>query len=159
MKFKTIAIWIRVILMGFALCGIGLFAFAIPDIGHSFATANREFAGAYLPWMIFLWIAAVPCFAVLVIGWLIAGHIGRGDAFSAVNSRLLTAVAILSAVDSAYFLVGNIVLLFLNMNHLGIVLLSMFVVFIGAAISVAAAALARLTANAAEIRDENAMTI
>ena len=159
MNFKSISIWIKVVLIGFAICGITLAAIAFPQLGESIVNANPEFSYAYTPWMIFLCIALVPCYAVLVLGWIIASNISRDSAFSQVNARLLKAVAFLSAGDSAFFLLGNIVLLFLNMNHPGIVLLSLPVVFIGFAVCVASYALSHLTIRAADIEDENALTI
>lgn len=159
MKLRTLALLIRIILIGCAICGIALLVFVFPNIGQSFANAYPEFSGAYLPWMIFLCIAAVPCYTVVVMGFLIAKHIARDNAFSADNSRLLKGVAIAAAVDSVFFFIGNLVLLFLNMSHPGILLLSLIIVFIGAAICVASMVLSSLSARAADIQDENALTI
>lgn len=159
MNYKTLSIWMKIILAGFALCGAGIFGFIIPSCGRDFAQANPEFASAYWPWLIFLWIAALPCYAALVLGWRIAGNIARENAFSVVNAKLLKVIAILAAADAAFFFIGNIVLLFLNWNHPGIVLCSCVIVFIGIAICVAASALSRLTSRAADIEDENRYTI
>lgn len=159
MNLKSLSVWIKIILIGFALCGAAILLFAVPEIGRSIISAYPEFSGAYLPWLLFLWTAVVPCYAVLVLGWLIASNIARDNAFSPVNAKLLKAIAILAAIDSVYFLIGNIVLLLLNMNHPGIVLLSLIVVFIGAAICVASTALSKLTFRAADIEDENRYTI
>ena len=159
MNLKSLSVWIKIVLIGFALCGAAILLFAVPAIGKSIISAYPEFSGAYLPWLIFLWIAVIPCYAVLVLGWLIASNIARDNAFSSANAKLLKAIAILAAVDSVYFFIGNIVLLLLNMNHPGIVLLSLIVVFIGAAICVASTALSKLTSRAADIEDENRYTI
>lgn len=159
MKSRTLAILIRIILAGFALCGIGIYIFILPSIGQSFVDHAPEFSYAYVPWMIFLLITLIPCYIVVVLGFMIASRIAKEDAFSFANSKLLKGVAICAAADSAFFLLGNIVLLFVNMNHPGIVLLSLLIVFIGASIAVASYVLSELTANAAAIRDENALTI
>lgn len=159
MKLKTLSIWIKAILLGFAVCGAGILGFAVPSIAKSLAAAYPEFASAYIPWTIFLWIAAVPCFIVLVLGWRIASNIARDNAFSLANAKLLRIIAILSAIDAVYFFLGNIVLLLLNMNHPGLVMMSLIVVFIGIAICVASFALSHLTSRAADIEDENRYTI
>lgn len=159
MKFKSLSLWIKSVLIGFACCGILVLAVAVPTIGDAMTAAYPEFSGAYWPWMVFLWLAAVPCYAVLAIGWLIASHIARDNAFSSANAKLLRLVAVLAGADAVYFFVGNITLLILNMNHPGIVLLSLVIDFIGFAVCVASAALSRLTAKAADISDENALTI
>lgn len=159
MKLKTLSIWIKAVLLGFAVCGVGILGFAVPSIGQSLVSAYPEFASAYIPWTIFLWIAAVPCFVVLVLGWQIASNIARDNAFSSANAKLLRIIAILSAIDAVYFFIGNIVLWLLNMNHPGLVLMSLVVVFLGAAICVASFALSHLTSRAADIEDENRYTI
>lgn len=159
MNYKSLAVWIKSVLIGFALCGAVVMVFAVPAIGDSLVNIYPEFAYAYTPWLIFLWIAVAPCYAVLVLGWMIASNIARDEAFSAANAKTLKAIAIFAAVDAVYFLVGNITLLLLNMNHPGIVLVSLVIVFIGFAICVASAALSRLTSRAADIEDENRYTI
>ena len=159
MKLKTLSVWIKVILIGFAVCGVIILGAAVPSIGKSIVKAYPEFAAAYMPWMVFLWIAAVPCFVVLVLGWQIASNIASDNAFSSANAKLLRIIAILAAVDAAYFFFGNIVLWLLNMNHPGLVLMSLVVVFLGAAICVASSALSHLTSRAADIEDENRLTI
>ena len=131
MKLKTLSVWIKVILIGFAVCGVVIMGAA----------------------------AAVPCFVVLVLGWQIASNIASDNAFSSANAKLLRIIAILAAVDAAYFFIGNIVLWLLNMNHPGLVLMSLVVVFLGAAICVASTALSHLTSRAADIEDENRLTI
>ena len=159
MKLKTLSIWIKAVLLGFAVCGAGILGFAVPSIGKSLVAAYPEFASGYIPWTIFFFFSAVPCFIVLVLGWRIASNIARDNAFSLANAKLLKAIAILSAVDAVYFLIGNIVLLLLNMNHPGLVMMSLVVVFIGIAICVASFALSHLTSRAADIEDENRYTI
>ena len=159
MKLKTLSIWIKAVLLGFAVCGVGILGFAVPSIGQSLAAAYPEFASAYIPWTVFLWIAAAPCFVVLVLGWQIASNIARDNAFSSANAKLLRIIAILSAIDAVYFFSGNIVLWLLNLNHPGLVLMSLVVVFLGVAICVASFSLSHLTSRAADIEDENRYTI
>ena len=159
MNLKSLSVWMKIVLVGFALCGAAVFLFAIPEIGRSLTAFYPEFGFCYVPWLIFLWIAAAPCYAVLVLGWLIASNIARDHAFSAANSGLLKAIAVLAAADAFYFWLGNIVLWLMGMNHPGIMLLSLVIVFIGFAICIASLALSRLTSRAADIEDENKYTI
>ena len=63
------------------------------------------------------------------------------------------------AGDAAFFFVGNVVFLFLNMNHPGIVLLSLVPVFAGACIAIAAAALSHLVRKAAALQEQSDLTI
>ena len=49
--------------------------------------------------------------------------------------------------------------MFLNMNHPGIVIMSLLIVFAGTAIAVAAAALSRLVKKAAALQEQSDLTI
>ena len=68
-------------------------------------------------------------------------------------------ISILAALDSLYFFAANVVFMVINMNHPGVFLISLIVVFIGVAVTVAAAALSHLVRKAAEIQQENELTI
>ena len=68
-------------------------------------------------------------------------------------------VSYLAVADSAIFFFGNIVFLFLNMNHPGILLLSLLVTFGGILIAIAAAILSHLIMKAADIQEQNDLTI
>lgn len=106
----------------------------------------------------------MPCYATLVCSWKITDEIGKDNSFCRKNANLLKLISIFSASDSAFFFTGNIILLLLNMNHPGIVLLvfillALVVVFAGIAITVTAASLSHLVYKAAQIREENELTI
>lgn len=160
MKQKTLAVWLKLIIIGVAVCGLVICGIILPEMGRTIAESlNGEFDHAYWPWLIFLWIAAVPCFAALVIGWKIADNIGKDRSFCAENAKLISAISVLAAADSAFFFVGNFVLLFLNMNHPGIVLFSFIIVFFGVAVSIGAACLSHFARKAAALQDESDLTI
>ena len=109
--------------------------------------------------MIFLWVAAVPCYAALVLGWRIAASIGADRSFTADNARLLRIIGGLAAGDTAYFFAGNVVLLFLNMNHPGVLLISLLICFAGVSVTVAAVCLAHLVRKAADLQEQSDLTI
>ena len=160
-NFKKIALWIKVVIIGFALCGLVLYAYALPQMGESFADNFGPWYrdNCLLLWKIFLWVSGVPCYAVLALFWSVASKISGGQAFSRHNARAMKAVAVLAAVDTAYFFIGNFVLLALNLSHPGVMLASLVVVFVGFAVTVAAAGLSRLIIKAAELQDESDLTI
>ena len=62
-------------------------------------------------------------------------------------------------VVSFFFVLGNILYLFLGMNHPGIVLASLVVVFIGVTVAVASAALSHLVKKAAALQEQSDWTI
>lgn len=159
MKQKSLSNWLKAILIGIGVCGLVFYLYILPDWGKSLAGHYPEYAHAYWPWLIFLWVTAVPCYTVLVLGWKIAVNIGRDRSFSQENARLLKWISWLAAGDTAFFFAGNTVLLFLNMNHPGIVLLAMVVAFAGVAVAVAAAALSHLVQKAADLQEQSDLTI
>ena len=159
MEQKTFAKLLKIIIVGTGIFGAFISFYVFPACGDIFKNMYPEFAGAYWPWLIFLWIASIPCYCVLVFGWMIASNIGKDKSFSMANAKWMKWVAWMAAVDSAYFFLGNIILLFFNMNHPGILLISMIVVFAGIAITIAAACLSHLIRKAAVLQDENDLTI
>lgn len=159
MDQKSLAKWIKIILIGVAIVGLIGLIVIIPELGKGIIEGAPEFSGWYLPWLIFAWLVGVPCFIALFFGWKIAANIGRDRSFSYDNAKYLKIISYLAAGDSAFFLLGNIVMLFLGMSHPGVVLGSLLITFIGVAIAVAAAALSHLVRKAAALQEESDLTI
>ena len=159
MTQKSLSNWLKGIIIGIALCGLVIYVFLLPMFGRDLADANPEFAYCYEPWLAILWISAVPCCLVLYNGWKITTQIARDNSFSLENACYLKRICILALVDSVYFFLANLVLLFLGMNHPGILLASLFVDFAGVVVAVTAASLSHLVLKAAEIQQENQLTI
>lgn len=159
MTQKKLALWLKLIIIVIAVCGIIAYAVVIPNYGMSLAARYPEFSGRFWPWLVFIWISGIPCYAVLVLGWLITSGIAKDQAFTVRNARYMKWISQLAAADSVFFLAGNLVLWFLNMSHPGIVLLSLVVVFAGIAVSVAAAALSHLIGKAADLQEQSDLTI
>ena len=130
-----------------------------PRIGKQYCQGKPGIRILLLSLAFFLLGTALPVFAALICGWIITSEIACDRSFSNKNAKLLKAISFLAAGDAIYFFLGNIVFLSLDMNHPGIVLASLFAVFIGAAIAVAAAALSHLVYKAAQIQTENEGTI
>ena len=127
--------------------------------GKELAAENPEFAYCYYPWLIVLWISAIPCYLVLLNGWKIATEIARDNSFSLENAHYLKRICMFALADSAYFFIANLVLFFLNMNHPAILLASLFADFAGVVVAVTAAGLSHLVLKAAAIQQENELTI
>jgi hypothetical protein len=160
MKQASLAKWLKFIIFGVGICGLIVYALVIPMLGQALAAAeNGVFDDCYLPWLIFIWVTAIPCYIALVLAWRIAGNIGADRSFSLENARLLKWISILAAADSAFFFLGNLVLWLLNMNHPAIVLFSMLVVFAGVAVAAASAALSHLVVKAADLQEQSDWTI
>ncbi len=160
MNQSNLSKWLKAVIIGTGIFGLIVFGLLIPLYGASFASMNPELAYCYWPWLIFLWLCAVPCFVSLYFGWKIASNIGADKSFSFENANHLKKISALAAFDSAFFFTGNWALLFMNMNHPGVVLIfAPLVIFVGAAVCVVCAALSHLVYKSAVLQNENDLTI
>ena len=159
MEQKGLATWLKIILVGVGICGLVVYFVVFPSYGESLVSDYPEFSNRFWPWLIFLWISGIPCYAVLVFGWKIAANIGRDQSFSNANAKYLKWIAWLAAGDGVFFFVGNMVLLFTNMSHPGIALFSLLVVFAGVAVAVASAVLSHLVQKAAVLQEQSDLMI
>ena len=159
MKQSTLSKWLKLMIVGLGLCGIVIYAAVIPMLAEAMIEKYPEFSSWQWPWLILIWATAVPCYAALVFAWKIAANIGADRSFSLPNAKFLKWISILAAADSALFFAGNLLYLLLSMNHPGIVLLSLLIVFLGVAISVASAALSHLVRQAADLQTQSDLTI
>lgn len=159
MKQTSLAVWLKFIIIGTGICGIAVYFLILPSLGQSIVGQNPEFIHCYYPWLIFLWITGIPCYAALFLSWKIASNIGADRSFSHENASLLKWIAFLAAGDSLFFFIVNIVYLFLDMNHPGILLSCLIVVFAGTAVSAASAALSHLVKKATALQEQSDLTI
>lgn len=159
MKQASLSAWLKGILAGVGVCCAVIYAAVLPMLGLSIRGVYPEKADCFWPWLVFLWATGVPCFAVLVLGWRISANIGADRSFCEENARLLERISALAAGDTAFFFAGNLVLLLLNKSHPSVMLLSMFVLFAGVSVAVAAAVLSRLVTKAAALQEQSDLTI
>ncbi|MBQ4370364.1 MAG: DUF2975 domain-containing protein [Oscillospiraceae bacterium] len=159
MKQKSLARWLKAAVIGVGVILLFVYAFVIPAYGASLVSQYPEFSNRYIPWLVFLSLTALPCICALILGWKIACAIGRDSSFTETNARRLKRIAALAAGDSAFFFLGNIVLLAFSMSHPGIMLFSLAFVFAGVAVSIAAAVLSHLVKKAAALQEQSDLTI
>ena len=159
MKQKTLSGWLKGILVITGICGLVVYLWIIPEIADALLQRAPEFESAFLPWLIFLILTGIPCYAALGLLWKIAQIIGANRSFCMQNAKLLKYISVLAAADAGFFFAGNIVLLLLDWNHPGIVLVSLCIVFIGVALSAAAALLSYLIQKAADLQEQSDLTI
>ena len=108
MNQKKLSLWLKAIMIGVGICGLIVYLGILPNIGSYLKDSYPEFSAWHWPWMIFLWLTAVPCYAVLVLGWKIAVNIGNDHSFSTENAGLLQHIAWLIAGDILFFFLGMV---------------------------------------------------
>ena len=159
MQQKRIAKYLKMIVLGVCYCAVLGYAVVLPIYGQGVASRYPEFSHAFWPWLIYLWVTAVPVAWALVLAWGMFDRIGKGESFSHANVKALHRIGMLALVDTAYFFLGQVVLLLCSMSHPGILLVSLLVVFVGLAAAAVCFALSALTKSAVQLREENELTI
>ena len=159
MNQQKLSSWLKVIIIIIGLCGLIVYFGILPDCGSWMQDSYPEFASWHWPWMIFLWITAIPCYAILVLAWKVAVNIGENRSFSSENAALLQGIAWLVAGDILFFFLGNVVFFFMSMNHPGIFLISLLICFVGFSVTVAAACLSHLVRKAADLQEQSDLTV
>lgn len=148
------------LLIAAALAALFFFAF-LPFYGHELMRTEPEFAWAYWPCQIWAWLFAVPIFAAVFPAWKIFGSIEKtGEAFSYKNAKAFRFLSILAFSDAVIFPLGMLTLAFMGAGSAALtVLVTPVVIFIAAAVGTACYVMSRLVGEAAEMQDENDLTI
>ena len=111
------------------------------------------------PWLISIWVSAIPCYMVLLLGWFVSTNIGKDNSFSKENAKHLKWVSFMALIDVVYYFAINGIFLLLDMSHPFVMGIALIICFCGTAFSVCAAALSHLVDKASVMKEENDLTI
>lgn len=159
MEQKNLARWLKSMIIGVGVCGLIIYVYLVPVMGKEILKSSMENVNNFTPWLIFIWLTGIPCYVVLVLAWQIAENIGKDRSFSDSNANKLKLISYFAAGDSIFFFIVNIIFLILDINKISIVLLSLFIVFAGIVVAVAAAVLSHLVKKAADLQEQSDFTI
>ena len=159
MEQRKMVKWLKFLVIFVAICGLILCAVVIPVVGRELSGMSPELGRYFKPWVTFVWVLAIPCFAALIHAWMIFSNIEKDKAFSMENAKHMEKISYLAGADTIALISGNIVLLILNINHPSVFLVFLMIGIIGIGISVAAAVLSHLIQKAANLQNENDLTI
>jgi hypothetical protein len=159
MKQDALAKWIKFVIAGVGICGLLIYAVIMPRFGAYLVKQNSMLERNVMPWLVLIWISAVPCYAVLVLGWKVAENISKDRTFSYDTAKYLKWVSYLAMADSVFVFVTHVIFLILDMSAAAVMLVIIIVVFFGVSISVCAAAVSHLVIKAADIQEENELTV
>ncbi len=152
MSHKKLESWLKILLILLAVCGLIFFGYIIPVMkAQNFALVK----GGSLLWIVLYLITAIPCYAVLLQGWGIAKRIGENNSFCKENTKALKIISNLALADTIYFFLVKVGMLICGLTRMDIIFMSMLIIFVGAAISGAAAILSHLVEKARIIKEEN----
>lgn len=155
MNQKSLAMWLKVIIVGMAICGVVVYGYAVPFGDNQLLGGIAENTGC----LIYIWLTAIPCYGVLLFGWEIATNIGSDNSFSQANAKCLKWIAFMAALDTLLLFVGIVILMCMNLSTPILVLGAFVICFVGISISVAAAALSHLVLKAAVLQEQSELTI
>lgn len=96
---------------------------------------------------------------MLVLFWQVATSIKREQVFTIHTANLIKVSSILLFCSVGFFFTGNLVLLFSNMSHPAVGLMSLFVDVLALAIAVLLAVLARYLTKASVLQEEVDATV
>lgn len=159
MRQKELEKWLKIVIIAVAICGFIVCGVAIPWIGHVLIASDTQIAGMYIPWLVLFIISAIPCYLILYLGWKVASNIGKDRSFSVENAKYIKLASKILLVDAVYFFVINICLWKVYVNHPGVILALVFIVFAGVVLSVVAAVLSHLVVKAADLQEQSDLTI
>lgn len=140
MKSSLIAVLVRVVIILFAVCGVVVCAFWYPfSISLSvmgIVDAVPTIAQNVQMWtqISFYWLVSLPCFAILVLVWMMTNSIKKEAFFNCRNIKLTKISAVILFADLAVFLIGNVVFLILGWNDFAIIYFTLFAIGLGVAI-------------------------
>ena len=159
MNQKSLSKWLKAIIIGMGIIGLVFYGLVVPELGNDLVSHYPEYINGCYLWLGLVWITAIPCYIALYFAWKISSNIGKDNSFCKENAVSMKHISTLAAGDSIFFFAGNIIYLIIGFNHPSVVLASLAVVFIGISIAVAAAVLSHLILKAAQLKEENDLTI
>ena len=136
-----------------ALCYIEIFPDAIEEMGRQ----NANVTWLVTPGTIAVSISAIPIAIALVLFWRICTEIGRDNSFCHQNARWLSGIGVCALIDTGYCAIGTVTLEIIAGSPIW--LLGTAVCMVGLAIALAAFLLSHLVLKAADMKDENDLTI
>ena len=137
MKNSLIALFVRLIIIFIAACGLAICVFWYPfSISLSvmgLADSVPTFEQNIEMWtqLIFYYLVSLPCFIILFLAWLITCSIKKGAFFSKKNVKIIKLSALILFIDLMVFLIGNVVFLILGWNYFALFYFRLFVIGLG----------------------------
>jgi hypothetical protein len=159
MKQAALSRWLKAITIIIGLMGLAFYAGVFPAIVNDFGMVFPEFKRLVLPSLIGIWASGVPCYVSLALFWGICTRIGRDRSFCAENARGLQWIGKLAIFDAVLCLAVTVLLVANGAINPGIYIIAFTIMFAGAAVALAALALSHLVLKAAQLKDENDLTI
>lgn len=159
MKQTEVAKWLKGITAVIALMGAVFFFFLMPVMADEMRTGYPEVSFLYWPGMIYGWVIAVFCYAILFQFWKVCVQIGRDNSFSEENAQAFVKISRLALWMGGFWFLGMFVLVMNRWMNPGIGILMITATLLSVILAILAAALSHLILKAYELKRENELTI
>lgn len=159
MKQAEIARWLKGITWGIGIMGAIFFFGLVPVLAGEMRREYPEAAFLYWPGLLYNFVIAADCYAVLFRFWTVCREIGRDNSFSRENAAAFKQISRLAAVLAVAWFAGLAGLTVIHFMQPGIMLFMIFAIFMSFAVAICAAALSHLVLKAYELKKENELTI
>lgn len=159
MEQKKIADILKASAAAVAVVGILFFFWYVPTLIGEYVAMAPELAYLRWPGTIGMWVIAVLCYGALWEFWKICTQIGSDNSFCKENARSMKRIAQLAFLAAFLILAGGVFLACTGCLGLTKAMKVFFVITAACGLGVICLALARLIQNAADIKEENDLTI
>ncbi len=154
MKKSTIIKLIRLAIVFVGILGFCICSFWYPNqIADFNLSAEIINTISFRTQLVFYLLTAIPCFAVLVIGWSLTGDIKENNEFTYNTAKKFKNVFYLMFADSCIFLIGNIIFIILKWSVFGFLYVAMGI--IGLILAFFAYVISVYIERASKIQEEN----
>lgn len=159
MKQSEIARWLKAITWAIGILGAVFFFFLMPILAERMKQVYPEAAFLYWPGLVYGYVIAAGCYAVLYQFWTVCREIGRDNSFSKENADAFKAISRLAVALACVWFAGFAGLIVIRYVQPAVMLFLVFAVFISFIVAICAAALSHLVWKAYELKQENDLTI
>ncbi len=159
MKQKSLALLLKLVVVGIGVCALLFYLFFLPAVGYIIVKVYPEYRDFYWPWFSFCLSTAIPVYIILFHFWFLFEAIRNNESFTRINGKRLHIVSRMFLLEILILLVGNILMIFIATNRLGVILMFTMIGFLCMGCSAAAKMLSQLVYQAADMKEENSLTI
>lgn len=157
MNQKGLSLLLRLLTVTVAAAGAAL-SVVLVRFGHRLCLERGQ-AELFVPCLIFFLITLLAVYAALYLAWRIFASIGRDQSFSEANARRLRLMAWLACGDAVAYLLSLPALAWVTSIQPLTVLVLLGLSFVGLSLTVACACLSHLVKKAADLKQEQELTI
>ena len=161
MTRKTMTIGLKSITALLAMLILFFFFVDLPSIGQAIAKQNTEYAWAYWPWLIGAWVFMLPILTAFIPAWQIFDTIReKGKAFCHENAGRFRLMGHCAMAAGIIFLCLMLIMTFQRASSAPLlIVVTPLVLLFFLALSFICRVFSHLVEEAAELKEENELTI